>query len=438
MKKSQKSTIVVPTKQNPVKTAATVKAGANDQKPKSSLQTKGSHFPQPSNHIPNYTSNNMKGMGGGGSTVVIGNDYYDTLVHPESVVGVKIPTDDRLVTGVDHIVQPVFAEVSSGGVCGIILGGGFNGCYTSLIPSETQCLFGNGTTQDMVIGGVTGSSTLASAPFNTAATSAGVTPVRASGTSIGLFEQTMQGCRLVSMSLAAYSAASFDQMQGFVASGSFPKGAFESNPIQNQDVTTLVSNAWVKSDTISNGPRRCVYAPTDNTCFQYLDVERVYTSAHDANDQDVGGLMILFFDADPGTPILFIITYNYEFTPATGTFQTGLSRSIVDQDALDMALNKISVSQLTTQAEHGGDKSGMEKALVCTASRGTHLFGAVKGGQNVVTRFKTFKDTTPRGVQAQIVSADVQKTMLEKVGDFMLKMAKALAPELVRGVASLL
>jgi hypothetical protein len=399
----------------------------------------------PTHAIPNTNAHvsSIKPVDDGLRKSVVKNHYLETIQDPAHVAGVKIPDIDFTESGTVHLRMVIQTNTGTAGdgIAGVYLGGGVGpGTYSSLQPSETQCAFGNGATTPIVIGAQTGLAAVNSAPFSVAATAAGVNPLQMAGSQYTMLESVFQGFRVVSVSITVECASSYANLQGYAMVGSFPKEATYDAPMSGQSITSLLNSPYTVTQPISLGPMVARYTPSDQSCFSYRDINRLYTTIPAARADDIGGLLAMAYGlpATVAQPVQFTICFNLEYLPKYGSIALGISPSPVDRNAVDEALNAIEKSDACGAATPSGMIAGGDCDF--SSAQCQILMGKTSKGTNLVRYSKTpVRKLGSLAPSEQVITNTApQKSMLAQIGDFLWKVAKKAAPTLLEGLASLL
>jgi hypothetical protein len=273
------------------------------------------------------------------------NPYFETIVDPFNVRGVRIPDLDVHKSCPFSVTDRRTLTVNAGGVCGVSYGiGGTLAAspQASLVPISNNAIAG---AANFAVGMVLG----------TGATTAGLYPAIGAGTWIQLTQWTttsdsipasFTNIRLVSAGLAINFLGNFTDCAGKITIASCPRFQQRSTLGIGLTVDQLANLPSAKIVPVNQMEgASCCYRPTDNRSLAYTSTDVTHTPASvsdwDQIAQSLGGEMYAVVSgATAGQTFQVTFVGNYEGIPRWNTLSLlGSTPSPVDPIGLASAMS---------------------------------------------------------------------------------------------------
>jgi len=290
------------------------------------------------------------------------NPYLQTILHPATVGGVKVPDgcyeDSATVTQIYRNIFPANATGFASGIIGVDqLTPSFTiNSYASLLPGQVSA---SATPVPYNLGFLNNSATgTVSDWFN------GGSFIAHPGQAI--FLSNFRLIRLVSAGIHVVAAPAATASSGFYIMCPLPRGIGFTNffPQSSAVPTSTIQSVPGCITTPVNGAKTGVggiWRPLDSSCYKFTQVDQRAEETGGTNyptaiaDRDLGGWVFCVQGVGAGTSLMVEIVLNYEAIPTLNSMLPGSSAARADPLALSFALNEAEEAPLAKAGANGFD-----------------------------------------------------------------------------------
>jgi len=297
-----------------------------------------------------------------------GNAYYQSLAHPTSVLGAKVPdgsyTGSATVSEVVKLTLP-FGSHALGGYCTAIFGVPQENSTAQYVEGLNSLLPGQqdqATPVDWTVGEKGDPVTATDA--NLFGTSQSVVPHPGNS----LLKSTYRLIRLVSAGIHASASAAMTSSQGWLTIAPMPRSAGR-NGLYIQGVAWSIAKLFTipGSTTVpimTPGGLSSFWTPGDNGCMEYALVDADPGPSADNIDpiqldrRDIGGWIVCAHGTQAttsGGTLMIELQLNYEAVPSSNAVMATSTPTTSDPIALSSALNAVEEKPKVQKGSGGFD-----------------------------------------------------------------------------------
>jgi len=296
------------------------------------------------------------------------NPYYESLLNPMTVMGVRIPDDSTTNTVTFSIIKRFPLTVNANGVAACIIGEAFNTGTPAgfMIPNPSSNSIG-GTVGQYVVGFQNHTGATAGSLFSNATTTSGSPPITLEqwNSTSDSVPNLVATARLVSAGFSARSTVSDMNNSGLYAAAFLPKGYVRAlGTVGGLDLSACSIDAILAApgsitEPVNSGKGvSLTYQPLDETCRMYVDLDVAADTLSDAVSEELympGGFVCAVTGAYATSTIQCVLVLNYEGTPLHNTliFQNSVDTAVDDPIAIAETMNRISSDDTARAGTHG-------------------------------------------------------------------------------------